>query len=98
MLRLRYNKEVHVNITNAVITVVLVAVEIKKYFSCEMMKSKGGSIQMVLRLVVNGRLHVPTEPLPFRQLAHEVIEWTQEVDTPEGMHKLVRDTDQLSLP
>jgi hypothetical protein len=52
---------------------------------------------MVLRLVVNGRLHVPTEPLPFHQLAQEVVEWTQADDTPAGMCKLARDAGGLSL-
>jgi hypothetical protein len=97
ILRLRYNKEVHVNITNAVMTVVLVAVEIGKNFCREVMKAKGGSIKMVLRLVVNGRLRVPTEPLPFHQLAQEVVEWTQADDTPAGMRKLTRDAGGLSL-
>jgi hypothetical protein len=97
ILRLRYNKKVHVNITNAVMTVVLLVVEIKKYFSQEVMKAKAGSIKIVLRLVVNGRLHVPIELLPFRQLAQEVVEWTQAEDTPIGMRKIVRDAGGLRL-
>jgi hypothetical protein len=70
-------------------TVVLVASEIKKHFSRGVIKAEAGSMMMVLRLVVKGKLHVPTEPLPFCQLAQEVLDWTQTNDAPKGMRKLM---------
>jgi hypothetical protein len=34
-----------------------------------------GSIKIMLRLVLNGKMKVPTEPLPFKEMAKEVLAW-----------------------
>lgn len=61
--------------TNWVMTVVLIAREIKR-FPRDMLPSPSAVSQLMVE-VVEGRCKVPTEPLPFRETAKGFLEWVQ---------------------
>ena len=74
-MRAVYNPDqIQVNIADAVSTVVLVAHESVGRQAEKKLKMNA---KIALKRVVNGKLVVPTRPLPFVNMAKEVIEWLE---------------------
>jgi hypothetical protein len=75
VLKARHNfHKVHKCISEGAMVTILIAREAMRTVSRHELK-QFGSIKLLLRLVLNGKLKVPTEPLPFEEMAKEVIDW-----------------------
>ncbi|KAI4697245.1 uncharacterized protein J4E84_000372 [Alternaria hordeiaustralica] len=74
-LRARHKmKQSHFCLTDGAMVTILIASEAKRQGLRAELKSCG-SIKLLLRLVLNGKIIVPPEPLDFMKLAVEVVDW-----------------------
>jgi hypothetical protein len=69
-----YKPDQHCYITDGAMTATLLAHEAMKHLPRETLQ-RYGSIKLLLRKVANGKVKVPTEPMPFLEMAKEVLEW-----------------------
>ncbi|KAF1832675.1 hypothetical protein BDW02DRAFT_599716 [Decorospora gaudefroyi] len=75
-----YNTKSFIWKTNPGMTTVLMAVEFKKSLSRQTVLREARNTKFILQLIVDGKLHVPDEPMPFRQLAQDVLGWLEARD------------------
>jgi len=65
---------IHCCITDGAMTATLIAHAAMKQ-STQTTLQRYVAIKMLLRIIVSGKVRVPTEPLPFQAMAKEVIDW-----------------------
>jgi hypothetical protein len=75
VLRCKYHRTHHAQITDAAMTLVLIGTEIKKQLT-RAAYSKVPTLKAVVNLVATGKIKVPTAPLPFRDMAQELCDWS----------------------
>jgi hypothetical protein len=69
----------HACVSDGAMVTVLVAREAMRSVSQRELK-RFGSIKLLLKLVLNGKMKVPTMPLPFEEMAREVCDWMVAMD------------------
>lgn len=69
-----YKQDMYCCITDGAMTATLLAHEAMKHLP-QLYFQSYGSIKLFLRNIINGKLKVPTEPMPFREMATEVMAW-----------------------
>jgi hypothetical protein len=72
----RYKYQTHpAQVTDVAMTVVLTGIEIKRQLT-HAAYLKVPALNMVVKLVATGEIKVPTEPLPFHDVAQQLCNWS----------------------